>query len=120
MAMTKKNLYQRKRQHRVRFERHNGNVDAMGNPTYSVADDWNLLPQIWPCELLTASAGEVLRGRQVTAETSNVLIGEFFGAQGIEATDRVILSDGQRMAINGIMDQDGKQNEARIEARATL
>jgi hypothetical protein len=70
--------------------------------------------------MITASAGEVLRGRQVTAETSHVLIGEFFGVQGIAETDRVVLSDGSKLAINGIMDQDGKQEEARVEAKATL
>ena len=105
-----------RRIHQADFQLHNGNLDDSGTPTYTSEDDWQVVIAAWPCEVLNTSGGETLRGRQVTAETTHVLIGEYFGVEGV-TTDMRIEVNGQTLAIVSVLDQDGDSYERRIEAK---
>ena len=100
----------------VSFLRHNGNVDASGNPTYSTPDDWYLVARGWPAEVLNTSGGEVIRGRQVTAETTHVLYGEWSYVQEISPRDRITFN-GVTLEIVSVTDPEGLRYEMRIEAK---
>jgi hypothetical protein len=96
--------------------RHNGVQNETGNPTYDVRSDWNLIVRAWPVELLSASGGETLRGRQVTSITTHIAIGNFFGADKIRATDRLVIA-GIWYAVITAVDPDGTRFEMRVECK---
>lgn len=98
------------------FQQHDGRYDSHGQPTYGTAGDWDTFLSAWPCELMTVSGGETIRGRQVTATTTHVFYGEYFGAEGVTAQMRMIV-DGQTYAIQSAYDPAGDRREMRIEAR---
>ena len=93
------------RRHLATFSQHNGSTDTAGQPTYANAADWTTVLGEWPCELLQTSGGEVLRGRQVTAQTTHVFFGDFMGSEA-EPTYRIIVS-GRNYSIVSVLDPDG-------------
>ena len=97
------------RRHTAQFQRHNGSQYETGNPTYDVPNHWDTIIPDWPCELLSTSGGEMLRGR-------HVLFGEYFGAEGVTADMRVIVG-GQTLGIVAAYDPDGTSMEMRVEAK---
>lgn len=109
-----------KRRHMATFQQHDGTTDAHGHPTYFTEADWDNVLQ-WPCEVTTAHGGEVLRGRQVTAETTHVLFGEYFSAEGVTAAMRCkIPSDDGTMVTYDVVsayDPDGLSRELRVELK---
>ena len=104
------------RQHTAIFTRHNGTVDAAGNPTYSVANDWLPINAGWPCERVAVTGGETLRGRQVTAETTHVLFGWWNSVKDITAADQVQIA-GLTYSIVSVLDADGDNMTARIQCK---
>ena len=116
--MSKQRKREGYRTHLATFIKHNGNVDADGNPTYTNEADW--IPEVanWPVEVIGARGAEVIRGRAVAAETTHVLFGEFFGGEGIEATHICLLSGhDQRFGVVSSLDQSGDRRERRVEIR---
>lgn len=105
-----------KRRHTAQVQEHNGTVDGTGNPTYGTPGDWDTVIAAWPCELLTTAGGETVRGKQVTAQTTHVLFGEYFGASGVSANMRIIVN-GQTMSLVSAYDPNGDQSEMRVEAK---
>lgn len=103
------------------FYKHNGNVDTTGTPTWSVPADWDVPVLTWPCELTTTRGTEDERGKQVTATTTHVLFGEYFGAKGVTAEMRMIVpidaDDELYMSVVSATDTDGTRREMRIEAK---
>jgi hypothetical protein len=104
------------RRHVASFSRHNGNQDQTGAPTYGVDSDWSSIIADWPCEMLTTGGGELLRGRQVTSSTTHVLIGDYYGADHVLATDRVLIN-GLTLEVVLAIDPDGDNVEMRIECK---
>lgn len=100
------------------FERHNGNVDGTGMPTYFNPADWSVLygGEYVLGEFIDVSAGETVRGRQVTSSTTNVFICEFFDVQDVVVTDRMILN-GVTYSLNTADDPSGLQREKWLEAK---
>lgn len=107
------------RRYLASFWQHNGSRDPLNQPTYSTATDWEPVISGWPCELIATNGGEVLRGRQVTAETTHVLFGEFFGAAGVKAQHRCQI-DGTFYNVVAAYDADGTRMEQRIEVKAEV
>lgn len=104
------------RRHIATFHRHDGSVDAYGQPTYNDDSTWSVLTQGWPCELTTTVGGEVLRGRMVNEMTTNVAFGEFYGTGDITVEDRCVIA-GVKYGITCVADPDGINMEVRIELR---
>lgn len=104
------------RNHFAKFTRHSGSVDAVGNPTYSDPEQWAKIGATWPCELMSTTAGETLRGRQVTAEATHVLYGANITKWGVMPKDRVTVA-GMRLEIVAVLDSDGRGFESRVDAR---
>lgn len=104
------------RRHRAKIEQHDGTVDAHGTPTYGTAGDWDTVVLSWPCELLTTSGGEKLRGRQTSAETTHVFFGDYAAASSVTADMRVICNS-RTFGIVSAYDANGDGREMRIEAR---
>lgn len=78
-----------RRRHRADILRHDGTIDADGVPDYTTPGTWDTFITAWPCEILTSSNGEPLRGRQVTSETTHVFYGQFAGGNTITTDMRV-------------------------------
>ena len=107
------------RRHQASFERHNGNQDDAGNLTYGTQADWVSVFAGWPVELTTTSGTEDTRGRQVQAETTHVLYGEWYGGQ--------MAAPSQRCRVNGLLfdvvsayDVEGTQQELRVELKRVV
>lgn len=104
------------RRYRATIQQHDGTVDTHGNPTYKTDADWDNFVCEWPCELLTVRGGENIRGRQVAEETTHVLFGEYFGAEGVTAKMRLVI-DSVQYGIVSAFDPEGDRREMRIEAK---
>ena len=104
------------RRHQADAYQHNGNADPHGMPTYTVPEDWDLVIQGWPVELITASGGESVRGRQVDAETTHVVFGEYYGGRTITPQMQLQIA-GQTYAITAAYDPDGDNREFRVELK---
>jgi len=102
------------RRHNATFYRHNGTVDDYGQKTYSDDNQWDVLSQGWPCELVTTVGGEVLRGRMVNEKTTHVAFGEFFGVGSVGVKDRCVIN-GIKYGITCVSDPDGISMEVRVE-----
>ena len=110
------------RRHRATAKQHNGNVDAHGTPTYTTSVDWTEVVTEWPCEMRVVSGGEVIRGKQVAAETSHVLFGEFHGGKAIQPQMKVEVYDPATSStieygVVSSYDMDGDSRELRVELR---
>ena len=68
------------------------------------------------CEMIAASGGEVVRGRQVTATTTHVLFGEYFGGEGVNPEMRALI-EGKWYNVTSVLDKDGLSEEQRIELK---
>jgi len=104
------------RRHRAKVEQHDGTVDAHGTPTYHTSSDWDTVVLSWPCELLTASGGEKIRGRQTSSETTHVFFGDYAAASAVTSSMRVICNS-QAYGIVSVYDANGDGREIRIEAK---
>ena len=105
-----------RRTHFAQFQKHNGTVDALGTPTYDEPADWDVVVPQWTAEHLQTRGGEVLRGRQVAAVTTDVLYGEYYGAQGVLPEMRCVI-DGVTYEVVAALDMDGRHREMRVELR---
>ena len=108
-----------RRNHHVRFKKHVGTVDELGQPTLPNEYDWQIVIPSWFASLRSASGGEPIRGRQVTAQTTHVLIGEYYGAKDATA-DMLALVDGIEYEVLAVYDPDGLNQEIRVELRRTV
>lgn len=104
------------RNHSADAWQHNGNQDANGLPTYGVDGDWRPVITGWMVQLLAVNGGEQIRGRQVTAETSHVIFGQYSGGVGILPEHRVTIN-GTTYNVVSAMDMDGDQMELRVELK---
>ena len=98
------------------FEQHDGTTDTEGIPTYDTAGDWDTVLSGWPCQLLSTQGGETLRGSQVTSETTDVLIGDYGGAESL-TTDMRCVVNGKTYEIVSVRDIIGTRHEMRIELK---
>ena len=100
------------------FERYDGTVNAVGMPDYAEPTNWLPLYNggFVYGEFIDVSAGETVRGRQVTSATTNVFICEFFDVTDILVTDRMILN-GVTYSLNTADDPDGLQREKWLQAK---
>ena len=105
-----------KRQHRATFSQHDGTVDTHGNPTYATSDDWDAVVSDWPVEMLATSGGERLRGRQVTAETTHVLFGEYYGGNSITTDMRAVINSVIYHVVS-VLDENGDSRNLRVELK---
>lgn len=104
------------RRHRADIYQHDGSVDGFGQPDKHEAGSWTEYIADWPCEIITASGGESIRGRQVSETTTHVFFGEYFGATGITSKMKIIV-DSQTYAINSVYDPAGDSREMRVEGK---
>ena len=104
------------RRHSASFFEHNGTTDDLNQRTYDNDNDWLPVVVNWPVELVGVSGGEVLRGRQVSAESTHVLFGEAFGGAGIEPTNRCVIA-GTTYGITSVIEPDGDNMELRVELK---
>jgi len=104
-----------KRRDSAVFEKHNGNVDDYGMPTYTIDVDWDRVVS-WPCEFLSAKGGEFLRGRQVSAEASHVLYGDFSAVRDVTQDMRIKVR-GLTLGIIDVSDLFGDMREMVIDAK---
>lgn len=108
------------RRHRATAKQHNGTVDAHGVPTYTTSNDWTEVVTQWPVEVRSVAGGEVLRGRQVSAETTHVMFGEFHGGKSITPDMKVEVYDPATSStitygVIAAYDMDGDSRELRVE-----
>ena len=103
-----------RRIHYATFEQHNGNQDAVGNPTYDVAADWTGVVTDWPCSMDASSGGETTRGRKTAANAVYVLEGEYFGAASITPQHRCKLG-GETYGIQRVYSRDGLNRTLVVE-----
>ena len=99
--------------HRIRIEQSSETQDAAGQPVRTWA---TFLPD-YPVAIDEVKGGEVLRGRQVSAEASIVFVGRWYA--GVDSTMRVIF-DGQTLGIVRASDPYGDRRELRIECREVV
>lgn len=104
------------RRHLAHVRKHNGELDAHGNPDYADAGNWDTVIPDWPVELITTTGGETVRGKQVTAQTTHVFYGEYQGGSGVKADMRVEV-DGIQYSVVSALDLDGDRREIRVEAK---
>ena len=110
------------RRHRCTFKQHDGTVDTHGNPTYTTTGDWDAVVSSWPCELLTARGMEKIRGREVTAETTHVLFGDFAAAQSVAADMQAVVTNTTTgvtttYEVVSVLDIEGDGREIRVELK---
>lgn len=106
----------RDRRYVASFYVHNGNRNQTGNPTYDDLEDWYQVAYDYYCEKINSSGGETVRGRQVTDQTSFVLVGDYWGARaiGVSAPMQVEI-EGIRGNVISAEDIDGQQLEMMIQ-----
>lgn len=106
-----------KRRYNATFLEFNGKQTETGFPDYTDPTNWVPVVANWPCELIGVGSGETVRGRQVTAETTHVIFGEWFGGEGVKSGHRCRV-DGREMSVAGPpLDMDGMKLEMRIELK---
>lgn len=108
------------RRHQATFVEHNGTTDENGQPTFGTESDWVPVVASWPVELVSVGGGETVRGPQVTAETTHVLYGEYFGGVGINAEQRCTVEiNGALLTYNVIAARDlrGISEELRVDVK---
>ena len=84
------------------FQRHNGNVDSNGMPTYTTNDDWDPVVTNWPCEKISAGGDETQRGRQTTSYDNDVFRGDAAALRYIVDTQCRLVVDGTVYGIRHI------------------
>ena len=103
------------RRYRADVKQHDGTVDLHGQPS-TLATAWTTVVAQWPCEVLTTAGGEILRGKQVSAQTTHVFYGDFVG--GDEVTpDMKVTVNGVDYHVLSALDMDGQRREIRVEAK---
>lgn len=107
------------RNHSATFSRFNGATNSAGNPQYENPGNWIAVLKVWPCEMVSASGGETIRGRQVTANTSIVLFGDYAAAKYVLESDRVTV-DGRVLGVAAAYDAEGDKMELRVECREEI
>ena len=107
------------RRYTATFEKHNGNQDSSGNPTYNVSSDWTPTIAGWYVELEGTSGTETRRGGQVAAETTHVIYGEYYGGVWITPRQRCYV-DGRQFGVVSVLDVDGDHMELRVELQETV
>ena len=106
----------RRRRYRADIEQHDGTTDAHGMPTLQTAADWDVKVSKWPCEKVAVSAGERIRGRQVSDQTSLILFGDFAAVEDVTPKMHAVI-DGTTYGIISVVDVDGDRREMRIELK---
>lgn len=101
------------------FQQHSGTVDDYGTPTYTNDDDWSTVVAAWPAEQVGVRGGEVIRGRQVAAVTTDVLFGEYYGGSLIASDMRCVLN-GVIYQVVSAVDTEGMNRELRVELKREL
>lgn len=106
------------RRSRAKIDRYNGTQDTEhGHYVYLDEDNWDTYIEAWPCEFLTTDGVYDTEDRYgASHESTHVLFGEYWGAQGVEPGDRVTV-DGVTYTITAAFDPLGDKREMRIEAR---
>jgi len=105
-----------KRRHRATVEKHNGNRDEHGQPTYRTAGDWDTVVASWPCEILTTGGAEVNTGRTAAQYTTHVFHGSHSGGSSIDPDMRLNV-DGVYYSVIAAYDPDGDRREWWVDAR---
>ena len=107
------------RRYRADVQQHDATVDGHGSPTFTTAGDWDTVVTGWPCEILTTTGGETIRGRQVSATTTHVLYGQFAGGSSITPEMRLVVN-GVNYSVVSAYDPDGMRRKIRVEAKRQI
>lgn len=105
-----------KQRHRATFSQHDGTQDSHGTPTYETSADWDAVVTGWPCEMLTKSAAEKLKGQRVQETTTHVLYGEYHGAKTVTPDMKVVI-DSVEYGVVSAFDRFGTSRELVIEIK---
>ena len=104
-----------KRRDTALIQKHNGNKDTYGQPSLTVEADWETVVR-WPCQFQSTSGGEILRGRQVTAQSTHVLWGDYMAVRNVETTYRIKIRN-LTLGIVDVSDLFGDQKEMSIDCK---
>ena len=113
------------RRHFATVKVHNGTLDGNGQPTYDITGDWISVVTDWPVEMKAVRGGEKLRGRQVAANTTHVIFGDFNGGNGILPEMHAVITNTvtgkiETHEIVAAMDPDGDGREMRVELKREI
>ncbi len=97
------------------FEKHNGNTDDYGTPTYTIDSDWDRVLS-WPCQFAGAKGGEFLRGRQISAESTHILYGDYSAVRDVSPDMRIKVR-GLTLGILDVTDLFGDMREMVVDAK---
>ena len=84
------------------FQKHNGKVDKMGQPTYTVDKDWETVVAEWPCERMESAGNEGTRGRQTVSSGAYTFEGDPKPLLADVDTTCRLICDGVVYGIQGI------------------
>lgn len=96
--------------------KHNGSVDEAGHPTYGNDADWVIVVSGWPVEFRSVRGTEVIWGRQMSAETTHLAIGEYYGGEAIESSHRVVIN-GTTYGVVSVLDRQGLNRELEVQLK---
>ena len=102
------------RRHKANIEQHDGTIDVYGNPTFTVAGDWDIVIPNWPCEVTTTGANEV--SQDGVTITTHIIWGSYVGGSQITPNMRLNV-DGTTYDVIAAYDPDGDRREIKIESR---
>ena len=105
-----------KRRHRASVIEHNGNQDDHGGYTFADPEDYQTIVTGYPVELITTGGDERVRGRQLIAETTHVMYGEYHGGKSITSEMKVKI-EGVTYEVIAAYDPQGDKREMRVEMK---
>ena len=101
------------RRHGATFQKRADGVDEHGHPEHR----WEFVVGPWYTEMVSTRGGEVVRGRQTTAQSTHVLFGEWSPALEVLDTDMRCVVNGEVFGIASVLDADGLRQEIRVELK---
>ena len=105
-----------KRRYRANVEKHNGSVDAHGQPLTTDAA-WDTVIANWPCEVVTTNASEDSTGG------GTIMAYEIHGTYITESTvapNMRMIIDGNTYDVVAAYDPDGRKRHLKVEAKREL
>lgn len=102
-----------RKRHRITIQQATETPDSAGQPIRT----WSTFVANYPVAVDSVAGGEVLRGRQVSAETQIVFAGRWYA--GVTAEMRVVYGS-RTLGIVRAADPYGDRRELRIECKEAL
>ena len=104
------------RRHRCTIKQHNGSQDIHGRPTVEVNEDYDIIVQDWPVEIITTGGREIEVGTRLSAETTHIMHGGYEGGKNI-TSDMTATIGSVTYDILAAYDSDGDGREMRVEMK---